>query len=69
LHSPEVNSEGEITNDNGLFSPLKNLVTLYKMCSGSSYFSRFLFRRSESSYNAFKTLSYIGIINIYDDID
>ena len=62
LPSPE---EGK---DNGLFSPLINLTILYDFdVSGSVVFSRKLFHRVSGKYSKFTNISFMSIVNVFDD--
>lgn len=50
LQSPTINGEN-VTLDNGLFSPLKNVADLGGIFYGASYYcDRFLFRRANDNY-------------------
>lgn len=49
--SPEVNLEGEVTSDNGVFSPLTSLTTFHRVFYPTSIsFSKNVFKRSSGNY-------------------
>lgn len=51
LYSPSINDNGEVVEDNGLFSPLTELIDASYIFIGYNYYAdRYLFRRKNGNY-------------------
>lgn len=68
LKSPTVDSAGNVSRDNGLFSPLTGLTYYYNMFGSNLIYSRYLWRRKDGKY-AVQSMQYMRCTWMFDRDD
>jgi hypothetical protein len=70
LFSPSVDSEGIVTSDDGLFSPLTSLTNMQRMFSDKLFYAdRYLFRRYGTGMYKITNMDRLRFFVLVDDVN